>query len=414
MKLTKGRLSKLYSKHKQTKRRFKVNRKRRGPQNTFRKRKPFNLDRKTLKKIRGGQVTGQDKGSMGTTQEKTGNETEVASASDNKPTESGTTTESGTKTDVSMDTVKTTAENETEVASSRIDRLNQEGEILGNEKDLRNIISAIKGDGTDDSILELINADADIDLNPEVDGTTVLIAAARAGRQAVVDAILAKDGFNGINTKNNDGETALMVAVKGGHTNIVKNLLQAKPEPADVNITDKKGETALQIAQGLTDSEEKTNIIAAINEASPSTSPDIPIAEATAVDGNSKDTTDMPIAEATSVDVKSNINAAESASPATSNTTDTATGPATTTSGSAAAATTTETTASGPAAAATTETTATGSAAAIENYRQAALALQVAQDALYAAMTKSGNDMNPSSLEATTLAANKIASASDN
>ena len=408
MKLTKGRLSKLYSKHKQTKRRFKVNRKRRGPQNTFRKRKPFNLDRKTLKKIRGGQVSGQDKDSMGTTQEKTGNDSEAVSASDNNPTESNTTTESGTKTDVSMGTAKTTAENETEVASSRIDRLNQEGEILGNEKDLRNIISAIKGDGTDDSILELINADADIDLNPEVDGTTVLIAAARAGRQAVVDAILAKDGFNGINTKNNDGETALMVAVEGGHTNIVNNLLQAKPKPADVNITDNNNKTALQIAQGLTDSEEKTNIIAAINEAS---SPDIPIAEARAVDG--KDTTDMPIAEATSVNSK-DTNAAESAPPATSNTTDTATGPATTTSGSAAAATTTETTASGPAAAATTETTATGSAAAIENYRQAALALQVAQDALYAAMTKSGNDMNPSSLEATTIAADKIASASDN
>jgi hypothetical protein len=396
MKLTKGRLSKLYSKHKQTKRRFKVNQKRRGPQNTFRKRKPFNLDRKTLKKIRGGEQGdgSKTKVSTDTTQKKTGNETEVASASDNKPTESGT------NTNVSMDTAKGTSENETVVASSRIGKLATEGEILGNEEELRKIISAINDkDNDNEAILKLINnnENGDIDLNPTVDGTTVLIAAARAGRQYIVDAILAKGGFNGINTKNTDGETALMVAVKGGHTNIVNNLLKAKPTPADVNITDNNGETALQIAQELTDSEEKTNIIAAINEASSSTSSEKPIveAEATAVEGNSKDTTTaMPIAEATSVYNK-DIYANASAPPETSNTTvltDTATGTGT-----------------------ATGATASGSvAAAIENYKQAALSLQAANDALYAAMTKSGNDMNPSSLEATTLAANKIASASDN
>jgi hypothetical protein len=393
MKLTKGRLSKLYSKHKQTKRRFKVNRKRRGPQNTFRKRKPFNLDRKTLKKIRGGQVTDQDKGSTGTTEKETGNDSEPASASGNNPTESGT------NTNVSMDTSQKTSENETVVAS-RIGKLNEDGVRLGNENDLRNIISAINDKDTDnEAILKLINNDENIDLNPEVDGTTVLIAAARAGRQDIVDAILAKDGFKKIDEQNNDGETALMVAVKGGHTNIVKNLLQAKDKPANIEIKDKKGETALQIAQGLTDSEEKTNIIAAINEASSSTSSEKPIVEATAV--NSNNTTVIPIAKTEAVDDKdiiANADANASAPPAISkttvltDTTDTATGTGT-----------------------TTGATASGSvAAAIENYKQAALSLQAANDALYAAMTKSGNDMNPSSLEATTIAADKIASASDN
>lgn len=407
MKLTKGRLSKLYSKHKQTKRRFKVNRKRRGPQNTFRKRKPFNLDRKTLKKIRGGQQ-GNDpttNTSTGTTQEKTGNKGEIASVTRINPTGSDT------NTNVSMDTAQKTSDNKS-VAPSRVDKLATDGVKLANENELRNIISAIKGDGTDNSILDLItnNKNGPIDLDPEVDGTTVLIAAARAGRQTVVDAIISKDGFEGINKQNTDGETALMVAVKGGHTNIVNNLLKAKPAPADVNITNNNGKTALQIAEGLPDSEEKTNIIEAINKASSSTSSDIPTVEATAV--NKSDGTaspGIPIAEATSVDDKSKDNTPDtqdktttstsvaSAPPATSDTTNT---------------TNTTDTATGPAAA-TTETTATGSAAAVENYRQAALALQVAQDALYAAMTKSGNDMNPSALEATTIAADKFASASD-
>ena len=418
MKLTKGRLSKLYSKHKQTKRRFKVNRKRRGPQNTFRKRKPFNLDRKTLKKIRGGQQANEPaiNTSTGTTQETKENKSEAASASGNDPAESNTTNDSGTKTNVSIDTAKRTSDNETVVASSRIGKLATEGERLGNEEELRKIISAINDkDKDNEAILKLItnNENEAIDLNPEVDGTTVLIAAAKNDRQDIVDAILAKDGFNGINTTNNDGETALMVAVEGGHTNIVKNLLQAKPTPADVNITNNNGETALQIAQELTDPEEKTNIIAAINEASSS---DISTVEATTtVDGNSKDTTAMPIAEATSVnsnattqsnipiteavdDKDINADADASAPPATSNTTvptdttDTATGTGT-----------------------TTGATSIGSvAAAIENYKQAALSLQSANDALYAAMTKSGNDMNPSALEATTIAADKIASASNN
>ncbi len=55
MKLTKGRLSKLYRKTNQSKRRFKKNKKRPVLRNTFRKRRPFDLNRKTLKRMRGGQ-----------------------------------------------------------------------------------------------------------------------------------------------------------------------------------------------------------------------------------------------------------------------------------------------------------------------------------------------------------------------
>jgi hypothetical protein len=54
MKLTKGRLSKIYRKTNQSKRRFKKNKKRPVLRNTFRKRRPFDLNRKTLKRMRGG------------------------------------------------------------------------------------------------------------------------------------------------------------------------------------------------------------------------------------------------------------------------------------------------------------------------------------------------------------------------
>ena len=54
MKLTKGRLSKLYRKTNQSKRRIKKNKKRPVLRNTFRKRRPFDLNRKTLKRLRGG------------------------------------------------------------------------------------------------------------------------------------------------------------------------------------------------------------------------------------------------------------------------------------------------------------------------------------------------------------------------
>lgn len=57
MKLTKGRLSKLYRKTNQSKRRIKKNKKRPVLRNTFRKRRPFDLNRKTLKRLRGGQGT---------------------------------------------------------------------------------------------------------------------------------------------------------------------------------------------------------------------------------------------------------------------------------------------------------------------------------------------------------------------
>jgi hypothetical protein len=61
MKLTKGKISKLYSKKKQTLKKYKNGRaqKNRRP-NTFRKRKPLILNKKTLKKMTGGENTQND------------------------------------------------------------------------------------------------------------------------------------------------------------------------------------------------------------------------------------------------------------------------------------------------------------------------------------------------------------------
>ena len=54
MKLTKGRLSKLYQKNNQTRRRFKNSKKKQYRyKNTFRKKRSFDLNRKTLKKVGG-------------------------------------------------------------------------------------------------------------------------------------------------------------------------------------------------------------------------------------------------------------------------------------------------------------------------------------------------------------------------
>ena len=51
MKLTKGKLSKLFHKKKQTMRRYKNQRKYRRASKTFRQRKPLNLHRSSMKKI---------------------------------------------------------------------------------------------------------------------------------------------------------------------------------------------------------------------------------------------------------------------------------------------------------------------------------------------------------------------------
>jgi hypothetical protein len=58
MKLTKGKLSKLFHKKKQTMRRYKNQRKYRRASKTFRQRKPLNLHRSSMKKI--GRVGGAD------------------------------------------------------------------------------------------------------------------------------------------------------------------------------------------------------------------------------------------------------------------------------------------------------------------------------------------------------------------
>jgi len=51
MKLTKGKLSKIYNKKKQTMRKFKQKCKKSTRRKTFRKKRPLNLNRKTLKNI---------------------------------------------------------------------------------------------------------------------------------------------------------------------------------------------------------------------------------------------------------------------------------------------------------------------------------------------------------------------------
>ena len=74
---------------------------------------------------------------------------------------------------------------------------------------------------------------------------TALYAASHKGNKDSVKLLLAQPGVK-LDETNDGGDTALMVAAEGGHTEIVEMLLKAG---ANVNITDIGGETAITRAQ---------------------------------------------------------------------------------------------------------------------------------------------------------------------
>jgi ankyrin repeat protein len=74
-------------------------------------------------------------------------------------------------------------------------------------------------------------------------GTTALMIAALKGHSQVVKELL--EAKANVNIQNVDKSTALMLAAKHGHLQIVKELLE---KGADINIQNTKGETALMLA----------------------------------------------------------------------------------------------------------------------------------------------------------------------
>ncbi|MBC6409684.1 MAG: cadherin domain-containing protein, partial [Ekhidna sp.] len=113
-----------------------------------------------------------------------------------------------------------------------------------------------------DAIFRLINEGADVNAK-DIHGNPALILAADAGQTTIVNALLKVDGIK-VNILENNGATALMLAVRGGHIAVVTSLITAK---ADVNIQTPLNFTALDFANSLTASEDKTAIITALRNA---------------------------------------------------------------------------------------------------------------------------------------------------
>ena len=78
----------------------------------------------------------------------------------------------------------------------------------------------------------------------ELKGTTLLIAAAFGGQEAMVRMLLQRGAS--VNLQNSAGGTALMCAAIPGHTTVVQALLDAK---ADASLQAKNGYTALMWAE---------------------------------------------------------------------------------------------------------------------------------------------------------------------
>lgn len=84
-----------------------------------------------------------------------------------------------------------------------------------------------------------------VDVNTrDQDGWTALIYASQNGHETVVKLLL--DSHADINTQSYDGATALIYASCGGHAAVVKLLLEAH---ADINARDDEGFTALMFAR---------------------------------------------------------------------------------------------------------------------------------------------------------------------
>lgn len=103
----------------------------------------------------------------------------------------------------------------------------------------------------------LLSNGADVNVKDE-DGNTALIIAAIFGHNTIAQILLANGAD--VNAKDNDGKTALMWAAFNGQTAIVRLLLSTG---ADVNIKDNFGKTALMKA----DSSGNTDIVKLLKNA---------------------------------------------------------------------------------------------------------------------------------------------------
>jgi Ankyrin repeats (3 copies)/Ankyrin repeat len=94
-------------------------------------------------------------------------------------------------------------------------------------------------------VTALLEAGADVN-SPHPDyRDTALIWHSYKGNKSSAVLLLAQPGIK-LDVTNIDGDTALMVAAEQGHAEIVEMLLKAG---ANVSITDKRGETAISLAQ---------------------------------------------------------------------------------------------------------------------------------------------------------------------
>merc|ERR1719230_1303994 len=96
--------------------------------------------------------------------------------------------------------------------------------------------AAVQAAATDDmeTVQELLNVGAPIDVTDSATGNTILMGACKAGSKRIIDLCLRK-GAN-INRKNNDGKTALHLAAK--HPKIAEMLIK---KGANLTVKDKNG-----------------------------------------------------------------------------------------------------------------------------------------------------------------------------
>jgi uncharacterized protein len=99
-------------------------------------------------------------------------------------------------------------------------------------------------EGHTDVIQELLKAPRIFVNAKDQQGNTAVLLAAQRGHAEAVDALIA--GKADLNLDNNDGMTALMYAAQNGYLRIVQALVKAGADPT---IQDRTGRTALDWAQ---------------------------------------------------------------------------------------------------------------------------------------------------------------------
>ena len=98
-----------------------------------------------------------------------------------------------------------------------------------------------------DVVQKLINHGGNVNLTEKGSLDTAFHIAARSGCKEVIDILLQTTIFGAnVNARNAIGETPLMVAVKGGHENVVVGLVNAGSRINDLSMREK--ENALHIA----------------------------------------------------------------------------------------------------------------------------------------------------------------------